>query len=208
MRRFLFFASLIGLGLLSSCIRPRVEPLVDPVPELSFRLTASNTAEPFQSEVRAIGEPKIRESWYDHDTLYVQLIRELTLEVELANGDTVLWGIWISKKEQDLELLDLTNNPQSSTHNPWSYHNLDHEAQRFYQAFDEVRILLNDHVIFYSEQNERFNLSVLRQATVNGSLQNYIEMDFDGLAKGWYDPYGQHQTVYRLEEGHFRGVMK
>lgn len=209
MKSYLQLLLIGSLPFLFSCAQNRVlSPIVDPDPVFSGQIEVINSTNDYVSTISSWEENRKRSGWYESYQGGIVLIQEVYYEVELENGEKVEMGFWFKKLEgnQDLLILEDTNNSRWDRN--WEYKSREDEANFFYGDFDEVRVMIENNVIFHEEANPAFQVTGVNRATVDGVERNHIQLEFEGLAFGWYDPDGQYQAVYKFIDARFEGVLE
>lgn len=190
--------------------------LTDPPFQLSFDVARSNSDNNYESQVLSFELVKQESEWSDwktHHDSSILLTREISFDAALANGDTVRFGFWFKKCKEDTSSLELTFNSSENTissykYGTWLYTSIVHELQDFYQDYDEVRVTINNNVIFNDINSPLCQITHVERCLVDGIERNYITIEFEGTAFGWYDPTGIHQEVFQLSNGRFEGVIE
>ena len=192
---FLFLCMIIA------CSQNPASPDLDSTTDISFNISKTNSDNDFTSTVSVFRFKKNYHSWSLKQDGAIDIHKENIYEVTLDNGETIEFGIWFSKQNEDTAYVNYS--PDKS----WSYKNAEFEKERFFHDFDEARILIGDNVIFYLTENDAFVISDI-QKVADKEPKNHISVNFKGRATGFYDPQGIYSPVYTIDEGRFRGILE
>lgn len=211
--RDIIFFVLVSLFVCTSCSKPDFasEPLTSVTNNYSFVVNQSNSDNDYVSKAVEILETEIEEDWrLLAETDSVQITRETLHKVRLENDKIVEIGFWFLKREESssLLLMDQISDPGFPSHGTsWRYKTYEDIVEKFYQDNKCIRILVNGNVIFKDEAGQ-LTISVENKLLQDGIEKPVLRIDFEGTAHGWYDPKGEHSTVYILENGSFTGVLE
>jgi len=191
----------ILLGLLFSCSKSPLSPDFKSETEIYFNINKSNSDNDYLSSVRTFSFKKTRHYWYLNSDGSIHISKENDYEITLDNGETIDFGIWFSKHKEDTSYINFNSDRN------WKYKNPKFENERFFNGFNEARILIDNTVIFYSASNDSFEICSVRMISVN-EPKNYVNIKFHGKATGWYDPEGKYSPFYLIDQGIFRGILE
>ncbi|MEM8887075.1 MAG: hypothetical protein AAGD28_03740 [Bacteroidota bacterium] len=209
MKSYLQLLLVFSIPFLFSCAQNRaLSPIVDPDPVFSGQIEVINSTNDFVSNISSWEEIRKNAGWYENRQGGVMLTQAIYYDVELENGEKVELGFWFKKFEGNRDLLILDDSNNAAWNRNWEYKSLEDEANFFYGDFDEARVTIGNNVSFHQEANPSFQITDVKRATVDGVERNYIQLSFEGLAFGWYDPNGQYQEVFKFIDARFEGVIE
>ncbi|MFY0627911.1 MAG: hypothetical protein JXR07_16550 [Reichenbachiella sp.] len=199
---------LVLLIFILGCSEEDNSPRIDPPNEIGFQIEQRNSNNDFISNAENIEIQYKSSRWGLNVDGEIRLTREVMFNVGLENGETIEFGFWFMKNETSENDLTLRGEDLDNEDRSWDYVSTDAELKRFYQDFDEARLLVNYNVMFHNESNENFEVISIEQATVNGEHKSFVTIEFSGIAFGWYDPTGEFQEVYEITDGVFKGIIE
>lgn len=202
-----YFLAVI-ICLLFGCKKKDPALKTNPPYEISAQIEQLNSDDDFFSSVESVTVKFKRSGWLENVDGSVDLLQELMFDMELENGKELTFGFWFRKIETDTNLLVLMDEDISYWERKWDYMETGVEASNFYEGFDEARVLINNNVTFHEQNNSTFNIVEVMPVLVDGEEKSYVTIEFEGTAFGWYDPNGEHQEVYSITNGIFRGVIE
>ncbi|MDW3651543.1 MAG: hypothetical protein R8P61_30970 [Bacteroidia bacterium] len=192
-----------------SCAQNRVlSPLIDPDPVFSGQIEVINSSNDYVSRIKSWEVNRKNAGWYENRQGGVMLTLAIYFDVELENGEKVELGFGFNKLEGNRDLLILDDPNNAAWDRNWEYKSMEDEANFFFGDFDEARVTIGNNVSFHQGANPAFQITDIKTAMVDGVERNHIQLTFEGLAFGWYDPDGQYQEVYKFIEGSFEGVVE
>ncbi len=204
-----FVIALASLFVLFGCEKDSDSPVHEGQADISFQIERTQSEDNYLSSVAKVISQKITTSWSERHANYLQLIREITMELELEDGRTIEFGIWMLKREADTEHIERTDLAAGEEGVLWDYRSSEVEAERFYRGFDEARILINqNNVMFVEPGHADFRISKVEPTTVDGRTVSELTIEFEGRAYGWYDPQGERQEIYEIAGGSFQGFLE
>lgn len=203
----LIAAILFGLIAFSGCENAE-KPVILPDLNLSFEIEQSNSDKDFTAQTAGILNVQKRAAWRNFSGDSVMLIREISLDMLLSNGDTIAFGLWMIKYD-NADLVSLEGEASEDIWNRnWDYKEFETEARNFYQGFKEARVLVNNNVIWHNASGDEFRFEKIEKIMTGGKFRSYVRLRFSGRAHGWYDPSGEFQEVYLISDGILTGVLE
>ncbi len=185
----------------------------NPSVEITLNVEISNSDNNYSSKVKSVFNINKYSSWfYTSDTLNqpndsIFLSRGKEFGLELENGDTIKIEFRFQKRELK-DLLYLKDNGLPVYFKGWDYKNFEDEKSLFYNNFDEAIVNFGSNGLYFLKQNENFKIVNVQKAFETGVEKSYIEINFSGIAYGWYDPSGEFAPVYTITNGHFKGIIE
>ncbi len=186
-----------------------LEEIINPPTEMSFQVEKTNSENNFSSNVQSFDFKQKSSHWTKTTEGDMSVIvKEILYDVSLENGEVIEFGLWFAKFDGNEDLLNLELDGPNEYHGSnWDYISSETEATDFYSNC-EIRILVNNNVIFTHANNEDLNIIEVNPVIVDGEEKSFLAIDFYGSARGWYDPEGIYQPVYELVGGYFEGVVE
>lgn len=203
----LFFMTFLLIG----CADESPSPITNLPSEVSFQLEQLNTNNDlvtYSTQVKNFRTKHKSSGWRLNGDGKIQLTREIMFDLELNNGDSVEFGFWFIKYENNKENLVLADEELYYGERDWDYLSTETEITNFYKGFDEARILINSNVIFHKSPNENFQIVSVEEGVENGETKSFVTIQFEGTAFGFYDPNGEYQEVFKFTDGVFKGVIE
>lgn len=198
--------SLLTIGLIFiSCASNEDSAIINPPDGISFQIEKTNSTNNYISNSKVAILNRKSSFWSkDHQGELHSINKEIHYDLTLENGETIDFGLWFGKNDPNIDLLILDNTSDSGL--SWDYISSQTESVDFYQNSD-LRVLVDNNVIFLGNTNTS-NLITVETIIVNGEEKNHLTINFNGSARGWYDPNGEYQSVYNITNGVFRGVVE
>lgn len=206
---FWFLASLIIMALSITACDSDNGDIINPIDEVSFQVERSNSDNNYISNTQEVTLKGKSSYWSTNTSGEMGVIyKEASYDITLENGEIVVFGLWFAKHQEDANLLVLEDeNETGFTGENWDYLSSEIEAENFYKNCSDIRITIDNNVIF-TESNSDNDIVEVETAMVDGIEKSYITVDFTGSAFGWYDPDGTFQEVYTFTNGMFKGVIE
>ena len=205
---FLFLVLLFG------CSNKNDSNLIsDPKTEIFLNVQKTNSENDYSTSVRSVYYIDKSSGWINGVDTSGQLTDNVSVSISkrygliLENSDTIEMKI-ILRKIESKELLVLKDTTLPGTGITWDYKNFEDKKSLFYEDFDEAVIDLGANGLDFSKPNENFKTVNVLKASEQGIEKSYVEINFAGIAYGWYDPSGEHMPVYTLKDGEFRGILE
>lgn len=206
MKTVVYSISILLLGCCLGCEKDE-KIMLEPNLSLSFEIEQSNSDHDFIANAETILKENRRSGWRYYSIDSAMIIQEITFNVLLSIGDSIEFGFWFIKYEKS-EYLNLENDSPGFWERNWDYKDFEIESQNFYNNFDEARVLVNNNVISHQDTNADFKIEKVEELVIQGVKKSYIEVSFSGTAHGWFDPSGEFQEVYKITNGHLKGVLE
>lgn len=212
--------ALISLILLLNCNKNDDavnHEIINPTNSIAFEIEQINPN--FEHFKYAISEDdielsSIKESFIIKEDGFVRLVKEFDFDIALDNDNNITLSFFLLKDnvKQDLLLLEEF---ASSTENSriWNYKSTYEEITDFYMGLDIEVVTFNLNHVLTKDSEEFLNSNNNFEfegefAKVQGEEKTYVTIYFDGKAVGWYDSFGEHQEVYKITNGVFKGVIE
>lgn len=209
--RFVIFC--LTIACIFVACKKKKNQLIDPPTSINFSVEKINSENNFISEVDQITfKTKDQGWWIDTFGELSTLTNEIMYDVEFKNGEKVDFGFYFVKNDdhnKDEVILDETNSTNSSlglSGNTWEFKDYELKLKNFYEVC-EMRIIIDNKVVFTNFNSENVKLLKLEKAIVNGEEKTYAEFNFEGVAFGFYDPKGEFEG-YQMTNGVFKGVIE
>ncbi|MFA5328936.1 MAG: hypothetical protein WC384_14180 [Prolixibacteraceae bacterium] len=206
--------TILLLMMLIGCSKENNSNIIsNPSAEITLNIEKSNSENNYLSKAKNVFNINKSSKWVgSSDTLSqpndsVFISRGKRFRLELENGDTIEIEISFQKRELK-ELLYLKDNVLPVYLREWDYKRFEDEESLFYKNFDEARIDFGSNGLYFLKQNENFKIVNVQKAFETGLEKSYIEINFSGIAYGWYDPRGEFAPVYTITNGHFKGILE
>jgi len=178
----------------------------NPRSEITLNVEKSNSDNNYLSKVKSVFYIDKSSKWIESSNDSVDIYKGKRFGLELENGDTIKMEISFRKRELK-ELLYLKDNALPYYLREWDYKRFEDESL-FYKNFDQALIEFGGNVLYFPKQNENFKTVNVQKAFESGLEKSYIEINFSGIAYGYYDPSGQFAPVYTITNGHFKGIIE
>jgi len=220
MRIIIYFITLTCL--ITGC-KKKDNTIIDPSTEISFSIEKTNSDKDYGSEIQRFSLKQKSERWSLNTFEELShLSREIIYDVELQNGETIVFGFDFKKGDSCIDdqsmrcpinkeevILEETNSSHLSglRGKKWNYIDTQVEIDNFYKTC-ALNILIDNNVIFSNFNSENVQLIKLEKAIVEGEEKTYAEFNFEGTAFGWFDPDGKFSPVYHITNGSFKGILE
>jgi len=203
----------ISISLFIASCKKKENTLMDPSTSVSFTVEKNNSDNNYTSKVEQFIFKKKSASWRLNNFEELgHLSREIMYDLELENGENIEFGLWFGKNDNLNKDEVVLGNPNSENTlglwgNQWQYKNFAVGVENFYRENKDIRITINNTVIFTSFGSDNIQFTNLAKATVNGEEKTYAEFEFEGTAYGWYDPNGEFSEYFKITNGSFKGII-
>ncbi len=196
---------LIGFTL-TSCETSYSPEVSNPPDGVSFQIEKTNSTNNYITNTNIAVLNQKSSNWskfYSNNLHYIRkgIMYDLTLE----NGETITFGLEFIKDDPNSDLLILDGTGNSGFN--WDYLSSQTEAIDFYQNSD-LRVHIGDYNVIWLGKTSESNIVTVETILENGIEKSHITINFNGSARGYYDPNGEYMPVYNITNGVFRGVIE
>lgn len=198
--------------LINSCEKDEVSSEINSDFEVAFQIEKLNSSSNYTSEVKSANHKSTSRWWSQWaDNKTVTLSSEVLFDLELENGETIEFGIWFLKTDENKDFVNLVKGQtlidgQLQYYEDWNYNSITQETENFYKGFDEVRISIDNTIISTKIAYEDIEVTSVEQVMVNGEEKNLITIKFKGESLGAYS--GKNSAYFRISNGVFKGILR
>jgi hypothetical protein len=198
---------LLLTGLFSvSCDNSYDDEIITPPDGVSFQIEKTNSTNNYITSTNIATLNQKSSNWskfYSNNLEYIRkgIMYDLTLE----NGETITFGLEFIKDDPNSDLLILDGTGNSGFN--WDYLSSQTEVIDFYQNSD-VSVHIGEYNVIWLGNTNESNIVTVETILENGIEKSHITINFNGSARGYYDPNGEYMPVYNITNGVFRGVIE
>ncbi len=178
-------------------------------PETSISFNVKKTSPSYENSTPDHFETKVKtikakdETWRANKYAdQYSLHRSKAYELELANGRIIQFEIDLHIHEEDTSLLVINED------NSWHYVSKEIERNQLLLATINLTFDQAYWYWFNCESDCRLaKITSIQEAEVNGTIQNYMTINFEGDIGNGYDHEGYYMGYYTIENGQFADVL-
>jgi hypothetical protein len=194
-----------------SCDNSYDDEIITPPDGVSFQIEKTNSTNNYTSSTNISTLIQKSSSWskdYQGNLHYIS--KSILYDLTLANGEIIKFSLEFSKHSEltdtpTINLLTLDGTGNSGL--GWDYISSQTEAVDFYQN-SNLSVHIGEYNVIWLGNTNESNLVTVETVLVNGVEKSRVTVNFNGSARGYYDPNGEYMEVYNLTNGVFRGVVE